>query len=173
MDKENPRFTRRESGLIAPRNGEVTSEEVGAMFGLDLRGEVVDRLRAFDLLPDGHKLTFFEKGQEHKGSQALYLVEESVGEHMVYVSFLGPNSKTTVHIHDEPLSETYVWLGGESFLRRDNDIHNLRQGQEVVRVSPRSVHQLTTRQHPSLALIVLENAGLVPADRLHIPVRYD
>lgn len=169
MDKESPRFYRRESGLIALNNGHVISEDIARMFKIDLRERVVGRLRAFGFLPDGHELTFFGKGQEHNGSQALYFVEEAVAGHMVYVSFLGPNSQTTVHTHDEPLFENYLWLAGESFLRRDNNIHKLGRGQEVIRVSPGSVHQLTTRGEASLALIVMENAALVPADRLHIP----
>lgn len=170
MGKEDPRFIRRESGLITPSNGQVTSEHINTMFGIDLKERVMGKLRAFDFLPAGHELTFFNEGRDHNGSQARYFVEEAVAEHMVYVSFLRPNSQTTVHTHDEPLFENYLWLAGESFLRRDNDMHKLGQGQEVIRVSPGSVHQLTTRGKASLALIVMENAALVPADRLHIPV---
>lgn len=173
MDKENPRFYRRESGLIVPDNGQVTSEDIDVMFGIDLRERVINRLRAFGFLPDGHELTFFSKGQEHNGSQALYLVEEAVAGHMVYVSFLSPNGKTTIHKHDHPLKENYFWLAGASFLRIDGDVHELRQGQELVTVPSGSVHQLTTRGEASLALIVMENAAQVPADRLHIPVSYD
>ena len=169
MDKETPRFNRRESGLAVPNNGKVTSEDIAAMFGIDLRERVLAKLRAFNFLPDGRELTFFGKGQAHNGSQARYFVEERVAEHMVYVSFLGPNSQTSIHKHDEPIFESYFWLGGESFLRRDNDIHRLAQGQEVIRISSGSVHQLTTRENASLALIVMENAAHVPADKLHIP----
>lgn len=168
MGKEGPLFIRRESGVVVPDNGRAR-KDIGEMFGIDIRARVIDKLRAFGFLPDGHELTFFSRGQKHNGSQARYFVEEAVGEHMVYVSFLDPNSQTTVHTHDEPIHESYIWLAGESFLRRDKDVHKLGQGQEVIRVSPGSVHQLTTRQHASLALIVMENAALVTADKLHIP----
>ena len=74
-----------------------------------------------------------------------------------------------MHAHDEPISENFLWLAGASFLRRDKDTHKLARGQEVIRVSPGEVHQLTTRGEASLALIVMENAALVSSDKLHIP----
>ena len=173
MGKEIPRFSKRESGLIIPNNRQITSEGIAAMFGIDLRERVIERLRAFDPLPDGYELTFFSKGQEHAGSQALYLLEEHVAENMVYVSFLSPDSKTSIHKHNYPLKENYFWLAGASFLRVDGDVRKLRQGQEFITVPSGSIHQLTTRGEASLALIVIENAASVPADKLHISVCYD
>lgn len=173
MGKEDPRFIRRESGLNVPRDGRVTIQDIGVTFGINLRERVIDKLRAFNFLPDGHELTFFSKGQGHKDSEAWYFVEEQVEGHMVYVSFLTPNSKTSVHKHDHPLKENYFWLAGVSFLRLDGDVRELRQGQELITVPSGSIHQLNTGGEASLALIVMENAACVPADKLHIPVRYD
>lgn len=170
MNKEvAPGFKRRESGVIASNNEHVTSGDIDTLFGIDFKERVINRLKAFGFLPDNHQLAFFDVGRAHKGSQALYFTEEQIEGHMVYVSFLKPNSQTTVHMHHEPIFENYIWLGGASFLRRDNETHKLGQGQEVIRVSPGKVHQLTTRDEASLALIVMENAGLVPADKLHVP----
>ena len=168
MINEAPHFSRSESCLTIP-NEQVTSDDFAVMLGIDLRSMVVDRLRAFNYLPDGHELTFFDKGQEHKGSQALYLVEEAVAGHIIYVSFLRPDSKTTIHKHDHPLQENYFWLAGTSFLRLNEDVRELKQGHEFITVPSGSVHQLTTRGEASLALIVMENAALVSADKLHIP----
>lgn len=167
MGKENPLFNRRESGFLVPNNSQITSEGIARIFDIDLRGIVVDKLKALEFLPDGHELTFFNNGREHKDSQALYLVEEPVGKHMIFVSFLSPNSKTTVHRHEEPLTENYYWLAGKAFLRLEENVHELRQVQELIKVPPNSLHQLTTREEASLVLIVLENAALVHGDRLH------
>lgn len=167
VGKENPYFNRRESGFFVPKDNRVTSESVSIMFGIDLKERIVDISRVFNLFPDGHELTFFKTGKEHKGSQALYLVEESVGEHKVYVSLLGPNSKTSIHKHDEPLVEDYYWLAGTSFLRLNDGIHELSEGQETISVPSENIHQLATREEASLALIVLKNGAKVPEYRLH------
>lgn len=148
--------------------GEITSEEIVKIFRVDYRRLVADTLSRV-LLSDSHALSFFDSPKRHRGSQALYLAEEMVGKDMIFVSYLGPNGKTTAHKHQEPIREKYFQLAGSSHLRLGNDFHKLREG-SFLTVPSDIPHQLTTRNSSSLVLIVMENAISVPRDRLHIPV---
>lgn len=147
---------------------EITSEEIVKIFSVDYRGLVADILSRV-LLSASHALSFFDSPKEHKGSQALYLAEEMVGKDMIFVSYLGPNGKTTIHKHQEPIREKYFQLAGSSYLRLGNDFHELKGGSALT-VPSDVPHQLTTRENSSLVLIVMENAISVPRDKLHTPV---
>lgn len=147
----------------------ITSEDITRELNVDYRKMVVDMLSGFGFLPDGHMLNFFDSPKGHMGSQALYFLEEMVGRHMIFVSQLGPNGKTTIHKHQEPIREKYFQLAGSSYLRLGKDIQELRE--DFALTVPSDVpHQLTTRDNSSLVLIVMENAISVPRDKLHIPV---
>lgn len=163
-----------ESGLILGRQQvfeprQISAPDIKKIFGLDYKKVVADVLGNLGLLPDGHALNFFKTPIEHKGSKARYFLEELIGPNKMYVSFLDSNGKTTRHKHQDPIRETYLQLAGSSFLRIDDDFRELRAGSALTVLSD-VPHQLTTREDPSLTLIVMKNAALVPADRLHIPV---
>lgn len=148
---------------------EITSEEIGNIFDTDYKRVVSNMLSRLHLLQVDHTLNFFDRPKEHKGSQALYLAEEMVGKDMILVSYLGPNGKTTIHKHQEPIREKYFQLAGSSHLRLGNDFHKLSEG-SFLTVPSDIPHQLSTRDNSSLVLIVMENAISVHADKLHIPV---
>ncbi len=143
--------------------------DIQKIFGVDYKRVVSGMLEDFGLLPEGHVLNFFETPIEHSGSRARYFLEELVGPNKIYVSFLDSKSVTTRHKHQPPIVESYFQLAGSSFLRIDNDFRELKKG-SVLSVLSDISHQLTTREDPSLVLIVMRNASLVSADRLHIPV---
>lgn len=146
---------------------EITSEEIGKTFSIDYKKLVTDTLRR--VITGNHSLSFFESSKGHEGSQALYLAEEMVGKDMVFVSYLGPNGRTTIHKHQEPIRENYFQLAGFSRLLLGNSFHDLKAGSALT-VPSDVFHQLITGNSPSLVLIVMENAISVPRDKLHIPV---
>ena len=148
---------------------EMTSEEIRKIFNIDYKRLVMDTLNLVGFFPYGHTLNFFDTPKRHKGSEALYFAEEMVGEHMIFVSFLDSNGVTTRHKHQEPIRENYFQLAGSSHLRLGDNLHELKAGSTLT-VPSDTFHQLTTRENPSLVLIVMENAISVPRDRLHIPV---
>ncbi len=148
---------------------EVANEEIARIFNTDYKRVVSRILGELKLLQADDTLDFFDKPRGHEGSQALYLLEEMVGKDMILVSYLGPNGKTTLHKHQEPIKEKYFQLAGSSHLRLDEDFHELRKG-SFLTVPSNVPHQLTTKDNSSLVLIVMENAISVPRDKLHIPV---
>ena len=143
--------------------GEITSEEIGKRFKIDYRKLVTETF--------GHTLSFFDNPRRHIGSQALYLAEEMVGKDMIFVSYLVPNGQTTTHKHQEPIREKYFQLAGFSRLLLGNEFHDLETGYGLT-VPSDVFHKLTTKNNPSLVLIVMENAISVPKDKLHIPVGF-
>ena len=155
-----------EREIQLPRRA-ITGEEIRKIFNIDYKRLVADTLSR--VLLDSRALSFFASPKEHKGSQALYLAEEMVGEDMVFVSYLCPNGKTTIHKHQEPVMEKYFQLAGSSYLRLGSDLHELVVD-SVLTVPSDVPHQLTTRDSPSLVLIVMENAISVPRDKLHVPI---
>lgn len=148
--------------------GEITSGEIARGLGVGYRRLVADTLSKV-LFSDSHVLSFFDSPKGHEGSHALYLAEEMVGKDMIFVSFLGPNGKTSTHKHEKPIQEHYLQLVGSSYLRLGSDCHELKGGSAFI-VPSDVPHQLTTRDNSSLVLIVMENAISVPRDKLHIPV---
>lgn len=151
--------------------GAISSKEIVKIFNVDYRKLVADTLSRLRFLPDEHALSFFDSPKGHEGSQALYLAEEMIGKDMIFVSYLGPNGKTTTHKHEKPIKEHYFQLAGSSYLRLGSDFHELKGGSAFM-VSSDVPHQLTTRDNSSLVLIVMENAISVPRDQLHIPVGF-
>lgn len=149
--------------------GAISSKEIAKIFNVDYRKLVANTLSRLRFLPDDHVLSFFDSPKGHEGSQALYLAEEMVGKDMVFVSYLCPNGKTTIHKHEEPIRENYFQLAGFSHLRLGSDFHELKEG-AFLTVPADMPHQLATKGNSSLVLIVMENAIFVPRDRLHIPV---
>jgi len=156
--------------LRTPEARELTSLDIQEIFEIDYRQLVEDILNKADIFQTRGQLTFFHIPKRHKGSEAYYLVEEMLnGGHIVYLSYLKPDSKTTVHKHPDSITESYFQLAGSSFLKLDNNFLELRQGYALT-VLQDAPHQLITRDAPSLTFIIMRNAGLVQPEKLHIPV---
>ena len=177
MNAENPQFflppelRRTEQEIIfqryvriLPKNSSaVNFPHISGLRGIEL-----------DILPQGLVLAvhnhidvhtppiFHEKDGERTSDAEYYVNEyETPDGHIIYVSELKPNSKTSKHSHPSPLREFYFTLGGEAF----------RNGRPMGRISmidSEEDHQIETREKSVLLGILMENGAKVPKDQRHI-----
>lgn len=147
----------------------ISRVDVVKRFGFDYEEVVVERLKYWNNLPAGHRLSFFDIAESHQGSSGLYLLEEIVGDSWVFVQAMFENGVSTKHMHKERVIELYDPLAGESFLTVNGKEHRLNAGIPL-EVFPRQIHQLKTRKNPSLNLLVMKNSAHIPRNKLHIPV---
>lgn len=160
-------FSARASGLLTPEIKDLRGIDLVEMFGSDYRKRIEDKA-----VEEGirDRLVFFDPSKPHLSSQAVYVVEQFTGDDLILVAVLRPNMKTSKHHHEEPmLRERYLHIAGESFVSVNGDISTLNDKQNSIDVPLNVSHQVHTNGKPSLTLIVMENARLVPQGRLHIP----
>ena len=159
-----------ENGIFVTEKKPLANENVALLFGSNYR-ELIEKKA--EQLGIKEKLYFFDKPKPHEGSQAVYLVEQFIGDHLVLVPALEPGMETSRHHHASPmLKEMYFHIAGKSTV----DIgegeklksYNLNEQNGLVEVSLDTVHQVKTSEAPSLTLIVMQNARLVPPGQLHI-----
>lgn len=141
-------------------------EYVAEMFGVNYRKLVEDRARQLGIKEE---LQFFDFPKPHNGSQAVYLVEQLVGDHLILVPVLGPNMRTSRHYHEAPMvMERYFHIAGESFVSIGDKELPLNSERNLIEVPLGVIHQVRTQESPSLTLIIMENARLVAPGRLHV-----
>ena len=177
MNAENPHFflppelrrTEQETILqryvrILPSDSAVVNfSHISGMRGVEL-----------DILPQGivlavhnhitvHTPPIFHEKNGEKTSDAEYYVNEyeTPDGHIIYVSELKPNSKTSKHSHPSPLREFYFTLGGEAF--RDG-----KPMERIFMIDSEEDHQIETGEKPVLLGILMENGTSVPKDQRHI-----
>lgn len=100
----------------------------------------------------------------HEGSDARYILEQSVGPHMLYVPVMGPNGHTTQHFHEPPIVEKYKPIIGQLF------VNGQPVPQEGIAILPGEVHQATTEDEGSLTIIFMENGATKSAEERHKPI---
>lgn len=146
---------------------QITSVHLAEMFGPDYKERIECKAAGLGIR---EKLVFFDFPKSHNGgSQALYIVEQYVGNDLVLASVLEPNMKTSKHHHEAPmLREIYFHIAGESFVSVDGKKFPLNREQNLIEVPLGVSHQVRTQEDPALTLIIMENARLVVAGRLHI-----
>lgn len=150
----------------------ISRDDIVKKFGFNYEQVVVERLRCWGKLPEGHKLKFFEVAKSHEGSSGLYLVEEIIEDSWIFVQAMLNNGISTRHKHGENVIELYDPLAGESFVTVDGKEYRLDAGIPF-EVFPGQVHQLKTREKPSLNLLIMKNSAHIPRNKLHIPVTQD
>lgn len=151
--------------LVVPETKKITNEDIGRMFGDNYRQLIERKAAQFGITG----LQFFDAPRPHDGSQAVYLVEQLVGDHLILVPVLEPNMRTSRHCHEAPMAvERYLHIAGESFVSIDDKELPLNSEQNLIEVPLGVFHQVRTQESPSLALIIMENARLVPPGRLHV-----
>ncbi len=157
----------RTSGLLVPDQNKLSGVDLAEMFGNNYRRLVEAKAASVGIR---EKLIFFNSGKPHEGSQAIYIVEQFVGDDLVLVPVLRPNMETSKHHHEKPmLKERYFYIAGESFVRVNGDTLTLNEKQNSIDVPLNVSHQVYTRANPSLTLIIMEKALLVQQGKLHIP----
>lgn len=170
VETVRPNFTQfspRESGLVAPAERRIlTNEELAGMFGINYRN-LIER-KAVELgIHD--RLNFFDQPHPHEGSEAIYIVEQYVGDNWVLVPILRPNMRTSRHHHESPMGqERYFHIAGESFINVGGNQLALNHKQDIIAVPLNVIHQVTTEDKPALTMIVMEKARLVAPGKLHI-----
>lgn len=157
---------KKEAGLFVPEQKQLTSADIAEMFGPDYKKSILSKAEEVGIK---EPLRFFDNSLPHNGSQAVYIVEQFVGDDWILVSVLEPYMKTSKHHHKAPMvKEKYLHIAGESFVAVDENVIALNEKNSHIEVSLNVNHQVTTRKSPALTLIVMENARLVPPGRLHI-----
>lgn len=145
---------------------QITSVHLAEMFGSDYKERIERKAAGIGIR---EKLVFFDSPHPHVGSQAVYLAEQFVGDHLILVPVLGPNMITSWHYHEAPMvMERYFHIAGESFVSVNGKKLPLNSEQNLIEVPLDVVHQVRTQENPSLTLIIMENARLVAPGRLHI-----
>lgn len=153
-------------GLVMPEKKQLTNEDIIEFFGANYRQLIEDKAVGLGI---NAKLNFFDSPLPHEGSQAVYLVEQLVEDHLILVPVLGPNMRTSRHHHESPMvQEIYFYIVGESFIKVGKEEHLLNRERPRIDVPLDAVHQVRTEEKPALTLIIMEKARLVPPDRLHI-----
>lgn len=153
---------------VKSEQNKVSAQEVISTFGFDYKPIVKERLKAHGVDFNDQDLNFFEIAQPHDGSNAVYLLEQIIGEHWVFLSFLSSNRITSEHSHDSPVEELYDPLAGNALLLIDGESSELSKEKGPLAVSAGRFHQLQTGETPILTLIVMKNSAGVSRDKLHI-----
>lgn len=166
------------SGLLVPDTALfvqerriMTSRDLMDRYG-DYKNKTYRQLISYGIEIDRQGLDFFETAKMHKGSQALYFLEQKIGEHRIYLSYVPKNGKTTEHMHDPkynpPVIEIYHPIGGNLGIFIDRKEH--RHGAEVpVVVYPGQLHQVSqSEDNDSFNLIILKNSAGIPDEEVHI-----
>lgn len=98
----------------------------------------------------------------HEESDALYLLEHDRGHEIIYVQFLHPNSSTSRHTHNPPVTEDYHVFYGELYL------NGLQLPPEGFTVGSEIWHQATTGDQFSVTILRTNNVHGIPRDQIHI-----
>lgn len=152
--------------LVVPETRKLTNEDIKGMFGVNYRKLIEDRASALGI---DEQLRFFDAPLAHKNSEAVYVAEQYVEDHLILVPVLQLNMKTSRHHHEAPMvKEVYFHIAGESFVNVGEQKLVLNHDQDMIEVSLDISHQVKTQGNPSLTLIIMEKARLVPHGRLHI-----
>ncbi len=153
------------SMLLVSERRQLTNEHVATMFGHDYQKLVKDKAAEFGI----SDLQFFDSPQPHEGSQAVYLVEQFVGDDLVLVAVLEEKQETSKHLHVGPMKkERYVHVKGRSTVFMNGQKHPLDEENGLIDVLIDVFHQVKTEESPSLTVIIMENARLVAPGRLHV-----
>lgn len=98
----------------------------------------------------------------HKDSEALYLLEHDRGNEIIYVQFMPPNSRSSPHKHDSPVTEDFNVFYGELYL---NGIQLPREG---FNVGFGIWHQAMTEDNCAVTILRTNNVRDIPRDQIHI-----
>ncbi|GEM_PF-3843883 len=158
------RFIETES-LVQERK-RLTNEDLVGMFGANYKQLIEHKAVQLGI---NERLQFFDSAKPHDGSQAVYIVEQFVGNDWILASVLEPNMETSKHHHRAPMiREKYLHIAGESFVSLDGKEFPLNSEQNLIEVPLDIIHQVRTQENPSLTLIIMENARLVAPGKLHV-----
>lgn len=165
----NPGF----SDLLAPDRRVVSSRDVMEKFGFDFREKAHRKLTEHGINIDRQELEFFEAAKPHMGSQALYFLEQKVGNHRIYVSYIPEKATSTEHMHDSkhnpPVIEIYDPLGGVLGLLVDGKRHEVSETGGPFVVNPGHYHQVSQSEgNESIYVIVLKDSAGIPDEEVHI-----
>lgn len=170
------RFLETNLGLSIP-DGSITTKDLSLMFGIDPEKLVDEKISKLGVLPQGTRLTYFERPKIHTyetsegntiASGSLYIAEQYVNNDLVLVSVIPPNTTTTRHIHQHPMErEEYHLLAGSALVEIDGSIMEANSEKDLTTVSPGALHQVRTGNNFGSFLIIMRNAALVGRASLH------
>lgn len=152
-------------GVGQKLNTEAIQKELTLAFGENNRELAMAQLRTLGVdLPEER---VFCDPHLHEGSQAIYIADFYAGKNRVLISYLRPNSHTSIHHHEKPIIEEYYSLAGALYL---NGEMIPKEGLVVWPSGRRrkTVHTAIAGNEGALTLIVMRNAKKVPAKRQHI-----
>lgn len=171
MVESNPSFSKKNLGLLVPIHEQTNSHEDLIHLPLNYRDLIVSKIAKLDIELPESQLEILESPKPHNGSDALYFLEQFIHNDWVLVSLLGPNRKTSRHLHAAPVgAEEYYFLAGEAILTMGEKEDPLNSEHNFRVVPSNTPHQLKTRDNFALTLIIMKNAKLAPEGKLHIPV---
>ncbi len=161
------------SEISIPDRRLVTSRDVMEKFGFDFGIKAHGKLRDHGIMVNMQELQFLETPKMHKGSQALYFLEQKVGNHRIYVSYIPENGKSTEHTHDPiykpKISEIYAPIGGILGLLVDGKQYEISEANGSFIVDPGHFHQVQQGNNASINVIILQNSAGIPDEEVHIP----
>lgn len=170
------RFVESNSGMLIPDKTMHRAELFDRFGGLNIEQLTRLKLNELGFVPrnetESRMLEFFDVPLIHRypsgDSPARYFMEVIMGEHAILASYLPPNSMTSNHKHSAKykILEDYHVTGGESSLRLNSEIRELRCGMSV-EVPLDTFHQLKTGEKPAFTLIIMKNAGRVDRENWH------
>jgi|SRR3990167_10587264 len=155
----------------------LTHEGLVEIVGSDYQEILHTRLYERGILKEGERLEF-NFPDPHKGSDANYLYEGTIGNDWVFIYVLLPNGTTSPHKHRHKIievTEEYHLLRGRMNLNlRIGDYVNyteeLDEENNSKTVFPGIQHRGSTNEHFAFVLVVMPNAAPIPRDQLHLPV---
>lgn len=167
------------SNLLVPEEGKIADRDLVVKFlGADYQSFVQQDVSSQGIIPEGHRLTFFEFPTRHIYklkdnaviiSGSLNLVEEYIDGDKIIVSLLLPFSASSRHHHEAPMgNEEYRRIIGASKIDLDKKIVDFNERQAYIEVKRNVVHQGKTTNDFMLTSIVMRGAALVSPEKLHI-----
>lgn len=132
---------------------------------------IAEKIARLDIPLSESELEFLEPPNRHNGSDAVYFLEQFIGDDWVLASHLEPDNKTSRHKHVEPMgTEQYYWLAGKAILNVEGEDMPLDSEYNFRAVSLGKSHQLRTENSFALTLIVMKNARSVPPEKRHVRI---
>ncbi len=147
--------------LTASRNI-VRLKDIEEDFGANCLEEITAFLYELGLYSKENPPPYHNVLQRHKGSQALYVLEEDRGDIIAYIQYMPKNSRSSEHRHPPQASEDYYVRKGSLYL------YQTQIPQGCLTVNSGSKHQVFTHDEPSLTVLVTKNVLGIPRDKLHI-----
>lgn len=165
---EMERFSVSGSDLLVAKRI-IDRDVLSEIFGPAYRDEVRDTALRVGIRDP---LVFFDKPKAHEKSQAVYLVEQVIGDDLVLVSALGKSGISSRHKHVNPMrGEEYHWVKGTLSVDMDGKEIELDQDTRRIEVPLDVWHQVRVGEDPALTLIVMKGAGPMAPEARHIRER--